>query len=201
MQSCSVVRRSGGCRQWWRSCRGESWLLAPHAVPFVLWRSLLSMTSEHYPICISLVHILKTTQSWTLQFRNKVWQSLFCKQVNFIMLKKKFTLTLTCYLHFHSLYLIHSHFIYSRILQTFRCLAKWMLLIICKILWLNIYYLNYFTFVSLHYRVCFNQVRKVIFFKLNALKYHGINLVLTCNWLAPNIFYTSPLSEHFIPQT
>lgn len=53
--------------------------------PLFLWRSLLSMKSDHYPICISLVPILKTTQSWTLQFRNKVWQSLFCKQVNFIM--------------------------------------------------------------------------------------------------------------------
>lgn len=100
---------------------------------------------------------------------------------------------MTCYLHFHSLYLIHSHFIYSRILQTCRCLAKWMLLIICKILWLNIYYLNYFTFVSLHYRLCFNQVRKLIFFRLNSLWYNGINLVLICNWLVPNIFYTSPL--------
>lgn len=137
--------------------------------PSFLCCYLLSMKNDHYSICISLVHILKTTQSLTLQFRNKVWQSLFCKQVNFIMLKKN-TLTLTCYLHFHSLYLIHSHFIYSRILQTCRCLAKWMLLIICKILWLNIYYLNHFTFVSLHYRLCFNQVRKLIFFKLNSLQ-------------------------------
>ena len=40
--------------------------------------------NHQYPVCISLVHILKT-QSLTLRFRNKVWQSLFCKQVNFIM--------------------------------------------------------------------------------------------------------------------
>lgn len=51
---------------------------------FLCW-FLLSMKTDHYPVCISLVHILKKTQSLTLQFSNKVWQSLFCKQVNFIM--------------------------------------------------------------------------------------------------------------------
>lgn len=74
-----------------REARGEARaVVSPgslHLVqyPSFLWRSLLSMENDHYPVCISLVHILKTTQSLTLQFRNKVWQSLFCKQVNFIM--------------------------------------------------------------------------------------------------------------------
>lgn len=107
---------------------------------------------------------------------------------------------MTCYLHFHSLYLIHSHFIYSRILQTCRCLAKWMLLIICKILWLNIYYLNYFHFVSLNYKRHLKLIRKQILLYINTLGYDGINLVPSCNWLVPNIFTVAHLRNVVYPK-
>lgn len=80
LQSCDKMRKS----TLWRQHSRGFWFLAPCVVPCVSVVFSPEHENDHYPICISLVHILKT-QSLTLQFRNKVWQSLFCKQVNFIM--------------------------------------------------------------------------------------------------------------------
>lgn len=52
----------------------------PCAVPVMMYR-FPGYKNYHFPVCTSLVHILKTTQSLTFQFSNKVWQSLFCKQL------------------------------------------------------------------------------------------------------------------------
>lgn len=68
----------------WRSM--SAGLLFPYLVQCLLGcAGFPSVKNYGYPVCISLVRILKTTQSLTFQFSNKVWQSLFCKQVNFIM--------------------------------------------------------------------------------------------------------------------
>lgn len=69
-------------RAWGDPCAG---LLFPGFVQCLLWcAGFLSVKNCCYQFVFPW-YILKTTPSLTFQFSNKVWQSLFCKQVNFIM--------------------------------------------------------------------------------------------------------------------